>query len=238
MLNTVGKNKVAVIQSNYIPWKGYFDLISECDTLIIYDDVQFTKNDWRNRNQIKTPSGLQWLSVPVGTNLNRKINEVKILDSVWQKKHWKSIYLNYKKMPGFSVYKDFFEDFYLQKEWKNLSAMNEYLINNLLSFLGVKVLVERSEAYSLVGQKEDRLLDLLLKVKASAYYTGPAGLNYINKENFKAHGINLEVKNYGPYPRYIQPHGAFVNQVSIVDTLLCCGNEAKEYIKSENCVKS
>lgn len=232
MNNPKQKNKVVVLQTNYLPWKGYFDLISEADQLILYDDVQFTKNDWRNRNRIKSSSGLLWISVPVGQNISRKINEVEISDSSWQKKHWKTISLSYQKMSGFKDYKDFFEDFYLKKEWRNLSLMNEYLIKNILEFLGLKTPIQRSESFDLVGQKEDRLLDLLLKVRATDYITGPSGLNYIKKENFEAAGIALQIKKYGPYLEYSQPHGNFEHQVSIIDTLMCCGNNSSMFFKS------
>ena len=86
--------KIAILQSNYIPWKGYFDLISKVDEFVIYDDVQFTKNDWRNRNKIKTPKGLEWITIPVGQNIKRKIKDV-VINSNWQKKHWKTLQMNY-----------------------------------------------------------------------------------------------------------------------------------------------
>lgn len=223
-------NKVTVLQSNYIPWKGFFDLISSSETLVIYDDVQFTKNDWRNRNKIKTYGGPTWLTVPVGQDINRNINAVEIPENSWQRKHWRTIMLNYQKQSGFSEYKDFFEDFYLNKKWQNLSEMNEYLIRNILNFLSITVNIIRSESYQLNGQKEDRLLDLLTKLEASDYYTGPTALNYINPEKFMAKSINLHIKQYGPYPEYQQPYGSFEHNVSVVDLLLCCGSKSKQYI--------
>lgn len=228
------QQKVCVLQSNYIPWKGYFDLIADSDILVIYDDVQFTKNDWRNRNKIKTSAGLLWLTVPVGQNISRNINEVTIEGYSWQKKHWRSLMLSYQKCVGFKSYKDFFEDFYLAKNWTNLSEMNEYLIQNILKFLDIKVNILRSEQFNLEGQKEQRLLDLLKKVEATDYVAGPATLNYISEDNFKQKNIQLHIKQYGPYQPYIQPHGEFCDQVSVLDLLFCCGNEAPLYFKSKN----
>ena len=119
---------VVILQSNYIPWKGYFDLIHDADLFIFYDDLQYTKNDWRNRNKIKTEQGLKWLTVPVGIDLNRLIYEVDIKDHTWQKKHWEIIKQSYSKCKYFSNYKSFFENIYLEQEWLNLSAMNQGIV--------------------------------------------------------------------------------------------------------------
>ena len=101
--------KVAVIQSNYIPWKGYFDIIHDVDVFVFYDDLQFTKNDWRNRNKIKTPRGAEWITIPVGTDLRRLICEVELRDASWQQRHWDILLLNYKKAPYFRTYRGFLE---------------------------------------------------------------------------------------------------------------------------------
>ncbi len=108
----INKKKVAVLQSSYIPWKGYFDIINDVDFFIFYDDVQYTKNDWRNRNIIKTPNGKLWLTIPIGSKLDRKICEVNIPNSYWQKKHWQSLKHFYKKAHFFNQYSDFLEYFY------------------------------------------------------------------------------------------------------------------------------
>jgi len=112
--------KVAIVQSNYIPWKGYFDLIASVDEFILYDDVQFTKNDWRNRNRIKTPRGVEWLSIPVGKDINRRIRDVKINDLSWQKKHWMTLSGNYKRSAKFKEVAEFLEPLYLQKKFSYL----------------------------------------------------------------------------------------------------------------------
>ena len=101
---------VVVLQSNYIPWKGYFDLVHDADLFIFYDDLQFTKNDWRNRNKLKSAKGTEWLTIPVGIDANRLICEVELKDATWQWKHWQTIQHLYGKSPYFSRYKAFFED--------------------------------------------------------------------------------------------------------------------------------
>src|SRR5690349_15770355 len=111
--------RVAVIQSNYIPWKGYFDIIHDVDVFIFYDDLQYTKNDWRNRNQIKSSYGLQWLTIPVGQRSDRLICDVQIADSGWQKKHWEKLRHSYARAPFFSRYAPFLEDIYLDAHWDN-----------------------------------------------------------------------------------------------------------------------
>ena len=124
-------NRVAVLQSNYLPWKGYFDIIHSADLFIFYDDIQFTKNDWRNRNKIKTQSGPAWLTIPVGGDLNRLINEVTLQDQRWAVKHLKSIQQYYSRAPFFKRYQDFLEDVYLNRQWSHLSKLNQYLIQHI-----------------------------------------------------------------------------------------------------------
>jgi hypothetical protein len=135
----VAEKKVVVLQSNYLPWKGYFDLVGKADVFVFYDDVQFTKNDWRNRNKIKTPRGAEWISIPCGTNLKRLINEVTLADHRWQQDHWNRIKLNYSNAPYFDSYREFFEAFYCQTQWANLSQLNQHLITSIArQYLGFK----------------------------------------------------------------------------------------------------
>ncbi len=107
----------AILQSNYIPWKGYFDIINTADVFIFYDHVQYTKNDWRNRNRIKTPQGSNWLTIPVRQlDSSQKIEETHVLNQDWRKKHWASLSNFYGKTPGFKLYKDLIEPLYLNSE--------------------------------------------------------------------------------------------------------------------------
>lgn len=223
--------KVAIIQSNYIPWKGYFDIIHDVDTFIFYDDLQFTKNDWRNRNKIKTPRGAEWISIPVGTDLRRLICEVELKDPSWQQKHWNMLCLNYRKAPHFKEFRTFLENVFLGRVWTNLSELNQYLIRTIAQeFLGIQTEMIDSRAFDLEGQRLDRLLDLLRKAGADSYVSGPAASSYIEPEKFEAAGIELIYKSYEGYPRYPQLHGAFEHGVSVIDLLLNVGRDAPRYI--------
>ncbi|HQQ96405.1 MAG TPA: WbqC family protein [Cyclobacteriaceae bacterium] len=222
---------VVVLQSNYLPWKGYFDLMRRADLFIFYDDVQFTKNDWRNRNKIKTPTGAEWISIPCGTNLKRLIQDVRPTHADWQREHWRRITECYASTQHFSRYRPFFEDFYLGKTWTNLSELNQYLIRHIArDMLGIQTTFEQSSQYELNGVRQDRLLDLLLKTGATEYLSGPAARAYISEESFHTANIKLTWMKYGPYPEYPQPYPPFVHEVSIIDLLFCQGPEAVAYL--------
>ncbi len=230
-----GEKKVVVLQSNYLPWKGYFDLIRHADVFIFYDDVQFTKNDWRNRNKIKTPRGPEWISIPCGTDLNRNINQVVIKDHSWQKDHWNRININYEAAPYFHMYKDFFEDFYLAKKWDNLSVLNQYLINRIAEdFLNLKTRFEQSTDYNPVGMRLDRLMDVLKKSGASEYISGPAAKDYITPEAFQKENIRLTWMDYSKYPVYRQQFPPFAHEVSVIDLLFNEGPDSIRYIAHES----
>ena len=222
---------VVVLQSNYIPWKGYFDLIRDADEFIFYDDLQFTKNDWRNRNKIKTPQGPKWLSIPVGTSANRLICQVEMVDAGWQRSHWDSLQQQYKKCPFFKLYRPFLEDVYLARKWTNLSDLNQFLVRSIYQqFLKITTQFRDSREFQLTGQKLDRLLDLVVQSKATRYISGPAAKEYIQPERFAALGIELVWKDYANYPQYSQPYPPFEHGVTILDLLFNVGPDAPQHI--------
>jgi hypothetical protein len=226
--------KVSVLQSNYLPWKGYFDIIYSSDLFIFYDDIQFTKNDWRNRNKIKTQTGPAWLTIPVGGDLNRLINEVTFQDQRWAKKHWKSIQQYYSRAPFFKHYQDFLEDIYLNRQWSHLSELNQYLIRHIASqFLGIKTEFRDSREFETQGKKQDRLMGLLKQVGASSYISGPSAQNYIDEKEFEQAGIQLSYISYSGYPEYPQFFPPFSHQVFILDLLFHTGPDAPRYIWGE-----
>jgi hypothetical protein len=223
--------KVAIIQSNYIPWKGYFDIIHDVDLFIFYDDVQFTKNDWRNRNKIKTVNGLVWLTLPVGKKLDRLICEVRLADDGWRKKHWSTIQQAYSKAPYFTMYRDFFEHVYLGMQWSGLSELNQFVIRHISQeFLDIKTDFQDSREFHVQGQKLDRLIDLLQKAGASLYVSGPSAQAYIDDKAFQTAGIELVYKEYTGYPEYQQLYPPFEHAVSILDLLFNCGPSAAYFI--------
>ena len=222
---------VAVLQSNYIPWKGYFDIIHDADIFVFYDDLQFTKNDWRNRNKIKTSTGVKWLSIPVGTSANRLICEVTMDDARWQHSHWDSLRQQYGKSAHFKLYRAFLEDVYLGRQWTNLSELNQYLVKRISSdFLQMSTQFLDSRQFHLAGQKQDRLLDLIVQSKAARYVSGPAAKNYIDPARFDELGIELIWKDYAGYPEYEQFRAPFDHGVSILDLLFHTGPDAPWYI--------
>jgi hypothetical protein len=223
--------KVAVIQSNYIPWKGYFDIIHDVDLFVFYDDVQYTKNDWRNRNKLKTAHGISWMTIPVGKRIDRLINEVEICDNAWQKKHWNIIKNSYSRTPYFKLYQEFFEFVFLESEWEKLSTLNHYLIEKISKdYLDIQAEFRDSQKYNAQGEKLERLVDLLIKVGATTYISGPSARRYIDENIFKDAEIELIYKDYSGYPEYTQLFPPFEHAVSILDLLFNCGPAAPDYI--------
>ena len=224
--------KVAVLQSNYIPWKGYFDIINDVDLFLFYDEVQYTKNDWRNRNKILTPRGPQWLTLPCGYNIQRKINEVKFNPSInWQQIHYQSLRQNYFRAPFFRQYKDFLEYVYMDQKWEYLYELNRFLITNIArNFLGIGTIMESSDGYYSEGKKSQKLLSLLKTAGTDTYITGPAAKNYLDEEAFRREGIRVVWKDYSTYPEYRQMQSPFTHYVSILDLLFNTGPDAPYYI--------
>jgi hypothetical protein len=223
--------RVAVLQSNYIPWKGYFDIIHDVELFIFHDDLQYTKNDWRNRNRIKTPKGTEWLTIPVGSREDRRICDVEIPASDWAAKHWRILRQNYSKAPFFARYEPFFEDIYMGRRWTTLSELNQHLIRTIArDHLGITTEFGASQDYQVSGCKGDRLLRLLEQCGAGIYVSGPAAKDYIEPLRFEEAGIQLIWKDYEGYPEYPQFFPPFVHQVTILDLLFHVGPSAPDYI--------
>jgi len=223
--------RVAVLQSNYVPWKGYFDIIHDVDEFVFHDDLQYTKNDWRNRNLIKTPKGTEWLTIPVGTRADRLICEVTLPDRSWAEKHWRLIREHYRRAPYFAHCAPYFEDVYLRREWKSLSELNQSLVAEIArDFLGIRTRFADSRQYAPTGGKLDRLIDLLLRAGATTYVSGPAAKAYIEPQRFADAGIELVWKDYTGYPEYPQLHPPFTHQVSVIDLLFNVGPAAPSYV--------
>ena len=223
--------KVAILQSNYIPWKGYFDVIAAVDEFVIYDDMQFTKNDWRNRNQIKTPSGLQWLSIPVGQNINRRIRDVLLPANNWQEKHWKTLVLNYARAPFFDEIATLLQPIYLDKSLQSLSELNRKLIETICCYLEIHTIIKSSYDYDLGEGKSERLVHICRQAGADIYLSGPAATTYLDEPLFKAAGISVEWFDYSNYPTYPQLWGEFAHNVSIIDLLFNCGKDSFRHMK-------
>jgi hypothetical protein len=224
--------KVAILQSNYIPWKGYFDVIAAVDEFIIYDDMQFTKNDWRNRNLIKTPSGLQWLSIPVGQGINRRIRDVLLPANNWQEKHWKTLVSNYARAPFFDEIANWLQPIYLDMSLQTLSDFNCKLIKTICCYLKIPTIIKSSSDYNLGEGKSERLVHICRQAGADIYLSGPSAASYLDELLFKAAGIGVEWFDYSNYPTYQQLWGEFAHNVSIIDLLFNCGKDSLRLMKS------
>lgn len=223
--------RVAIIQSNYLPWKGYFDIIHDADLFVFHDDLQYTKDDWRNRNRIKTSSGSRWLTIPVGRSEKRLICDVPLPAGGWADEHWKILKAAYGNAPHFQTCAPLFEETYRGTHWTTLSELNQTLIRRIAhELLGLKTVFEDSRHYTLTAQKQERVLELLGKTGAATYISGPAAKDYIDEDHFKKAGIELIWKDYSGYPEYPQLHPPFEHAVSIVDLLFHTGPQAADLI--------
>ena len=223
--------KVAIVQSSYIPWKGYFDLLNSVDEFILYDEVQFTKNDWRNRNKIKTPKGLEWISIPVGQDIRRRIRDVELQDRRWQEKHWKTLETNYRRASHFAEVASVFEPLYLQRSHSHLSALNREFIEVICRYLGISTKITNCWDYDLIEGKTDRLAFLAAQAGANEYVSGPSAKNYIDERAFALRGVKLTWFDYAGYPEYPQLWGEFAHEVTILDLLFNCGRDAPRYMR-------
>lgn len=225
--------KVAILQSNYIPWKGYFDMIAAVDEFILYDDMQYTRRDWRNRNQIKTPQGVQWLTVPVKVKgkYDQTIRETELDGSDWASAHWKTLTQNYRRAPYFEEVAAIFEPIYLQRQYSHLSSLNRDLIEAVCAYLGITTKISNSWDYRLVEGKSERLTDLCAQAGGTEYISGPAARDYIEEHYFAERGIKLSWFSYTGYPEYPQLWGEFTHGVTILDLLFNCGKGASGFMR-------
>ncbi len=229
----MGKS-VAIVQSNYIPWKGYFDLINSADEFVLFDDMQFTRRDWRNRNKIKTAHGLKWLTIPVAVKgrYYQRICDTLVSDSDWGVAHWTTIRHAYGRSPFFKDYETLFEQLYLETTETCLSAINHRFITAICDLLGIKTKLSWSSDYQLVEGKTRRLVEICRQAGADEYLSGPAAGDYLEPEQFEAIDISLRYMDYSGYPEYPQLYGDFDHGVTILDLLFNVGPEAPKYMKS------
>jgi WbqC-like protein len=227
---------IAISQTNYIPWKGYFDGIRSVDTFVLYDDAQYTRRDWRNRNRIKTKDGMLWLTIPVEVKgrFHQSIRETKINNRDWAAQHWKTITACYSKARHFKEMEPYFKRLYDRASGlEYLSDVNFLFLDEISSLLGIKTEWKWSNEFQLTtGDATDRLLSICRQAGATDYFTGPAAKNYLNETLFQSEGIRIHYYDYNGYPVYRQLHGDFLHEVSIIDLLLNEGGEAIKYMKS------
>ena len=195
--------------------------------------MQFTKRDWRNRNKIKTPNGIQWLTVPVQTkgSFNQKISETRVDGNKWQKDHWNSLTKNYSRAHFFEEISQWLKPLYQERDYSFLSHLNRTFIDKICSYLNIKTKISSSSGYELTGDKTERLANLCNQVCGTEYISGPAAKEYIDEGVFKSLGIKLTWFDYSGYKPYTQLWGSFYHDVSILDLLFNCGKDASKYLK-------
>lgn len=224
--------RIAILQSSYIPWKGYFDIIRIVDEFILYEDAQYTKRDWRNRNKIKTAQGPAWLTIPVKSKgkFLQAIKDTEAQGTDWRQKHWKAIEVSYAKTAHFKQYAGLFSAEYEQTEI-NLSKINIGFLTLICQILGIHTKMRTSTEFKLTGDRTERLVSICEQSGATEYLSGPSAQNYIQPQYFKEAGIKLEYMDYVGYPEYGQLFPPFEHGVSIIDLIFNTGERASEFMK-------
>lgn len=226
---------ISIVQSCYIPWKGYFDLINMSDTFVLFDEVQYTRRDWRNRNKIKTASGLKWLTIPVQSkgNFEEKISQIRVDDESWAKRHWQTIIQVYSRAPYFNYYREKLAHVYqLASQLTHLSEINKLFLTEICRLLEIETAIVSSCDFALKEGKSERLLGLCQNLSASTYLSGPAAKDYLDESIFHEAGISVAWADYSGYPVYNQLYEPFEHGVTVLDLLFMTGPEYRRYMNS------
>ena len=223
---------IVILQSNYIPWKGYFDLMNDADEFILFDDRQYTRQNWRNRNQVKAEGGPRWLTIPViNRSLEQRIDETYIADRAWASKHWQTLAQLYRGAPHFVTYAPRIEALYRSAaDEQMLSQVNRLFLEGIGDMLGLKTALRWSSEFPAADGKTERLVSLCKATGADRYISGPAARDYIDPDCFARAGIELTFKSYEGYPEYPQQHPPFTHGVTVLDLLFSVGPDAPWYV--------
>lgn len=221
--------RLIVLQPGYLPWLGFFDQMHWADTFVIYDDAQYTKNDWRNRNRIKGTNGPHWLAVPVHFHLGNLIKDVALPeDKRWVKSHVKSLQFAYAKAKYFDDYFPWIKEL-IEAPHERLIDLDMALIMYLKGTLGIDTQILYSSRMQVRGSKSQRLINICRECGATQYLTGDAARDYLDVKLFEDNGIEVKYHHY-KHPVYPQLHGEFIQYLSVVDLLFNCGPESLDYI--------
>ena len=221
---------VAIHQPQYLPWLGYFDKMDRCDLFVFLDSVQFKKNEWQNRNRIKTAGGWQYLTVPVRHRFPQSILEVQIDNRAnWARKHLQALMVHYGKAPHFSDHLPFFQEVYAGR-WESLCELSIYLIQYLAVAIGIRAKVARSSEGQFSEEPTERLIEICRWAGAHTYLAGAGGFNYMRLDRFGQEGIRVVRQEFSS-PIYPQRYGRFEPNLYIVDMLFNCGPGSLEIIK-------
>jgi hypothetical protein len=227
---------IGILQPGYLPWLGFFEQMHRSDVFVIYDDVQYDKHSWRNRNRIKTPKGAHWLTVPVLLKFDEhpRVNEIRIDNGGnWRKKHLFTIEQNYSKAPFFRKYSPLFEETYT-RDWEYLIDLDMYFIMKIADCLGIeKTKIIRSSALGITGDRIGRLIAICRRFHTDTFYEGASGRNYIDEGRFLAEGIQVVFQDYR-HPVYPQLYGEFIPYLSIIDLLFNLGEKSLSVLMNQS----
>lgn len=229
-----GQKTILITQSNYIPWKGYFDNIAQSDVFVVYDDVQYTKRDWRNRNKIKTSKGLEWLSIPVKVKgrFHQQIDEAEVSNTKWPQQHLTKLRQNYKDASAYEEVIDWIAELYSQAaEYKRLTEINLLFLKEIMHFLDIECEIVMSSSMPQHDDSTTRLVQICRELGGTEYISGPSAKGYLREEDFNKAGINLRYVDYTGYPEYPQLNPPFEHGVSMLDVILNTGDQSASYLK-------
>ena len=230
----MARKRIAILQSAYIPWKGYFDLIRSVDEFVFYDDTQFTRRDWRSRNRIMTAQGPRWLSVPVEVKgrYHQRIDETVVADPGWHDTHWRSLHHAYARAPHFAAFSPSIREAYAALAGEpSLSRINRHLVESVCAALGIRTPLRWSSEYPRDEGRNERLLGICLAAGADAYLSGPAARAYLDVGLFERAGVEVVFADYAGYPEYPQGPAPFEHGVTVLDLLFRTGADALSHMK-------
>jgi len=221
----------AVHQPQYLPWLGYLDKLDRADIFVILSTVQYKKNEYQNRNRIKTAQGWQWLTVPVRYRFPQRIDEVTVNNDVnWRHKHRQALITNYARSPYFEAHLPFLDKLYGQN-WDRLADLNVRTVLNLMDALGITSPVRQASEWTLSEDPTGRLVDICRRTEADTYLSGSGGQAYLDLKQFDDAGIHVIFQDYR-HPEYPQQFGGFEPYMSAVDLLFNCGPRSLEILRS------
>jgi hypothetical protein len=221
---------VTIHQPQYLPWLGYFDKMDQADVFVLLDNVQFKKNEWQNRNRIKTAQGWQWITVPTLYRFPSLIRDVQInVDVPWAHKHRQALFTHYCRAPYFQQHSNFFTATYTQR-WQNLADLNVHVIRYLTTALGINTPLVLASALPTSEEPTERLITICKALGATAYLSGKDGGKYLQAARFAEEGIDLLFQDFN-HPVYAQLYGEFLPQLSAIDLLLNCGSASLSILR-------
>jgi len=222
---------VSIHQPQYLPWLGYFDKIDRADVFVLLDTVQYKKNEWQNRNRIKTARGAQWLTVPVTYHYPQLICEVGVNSRErWQHRQQQALVTNYRKAPFWGHLEELFEEIF-SRPWETISELNIHVVKRLAAILGIETPIHVASGLgSFPEDPDERLIALTKHFGAGMYLAGNGGHGYMDLKKFERAGVEVLFQDYR-HPRYDQLFGEFETNMSVIDLIYNHGDESLSILR-------